>query len=152
VVLYSWNSKYQAFRKHEELQQWGVNDYITLRNVGAKSAFNIQIGDFSWPELRWGPRIYVKALHSGEEEHIQASFWEVEEPDHRVGYMRHVLGSKRYNDRKPLSVTVSFSDANNTHFERPASLTLRWEPDDVNVGLGEPRVLCPTLAAKVTTG
>jgi hypothetical protein len=96
-------------------------DRIRLRNVGKESAFNVAIGKFSWPELSFPTPLEIQAIHPNDPEMTrEPQFIEkrTSDRDVNIGYMGHVLDSRRYRDRAPLRLEITFSDRNRNNFRR----------------------------------
>ena len=122
------------------------HDCIKLRNVGTLAAFNVAIGDFSWPELAWHRKIEVQSLLPGNDEaQIEPQFFESAAGTGTalMGYMWRVVRHPSRNHEKPLTVTVKFADANRTQLERTFILSSSPADDRVKVELGDLNVVRP---------
>jgi hypothetical protein len=117
----------QVFMEWDSGQSWR-QDLIRFRNFGKSSAVTVRVGDFSWPELYWHNPILIQSLHAdGHELTIQPEVNEKRRDADHVGHLGHILRSVAYQNREPLSIDVTFSDANRTTFTR--TFYLRAGPD-----------------------
>jgi len=117
------------------------HDKILFRNVGTVSAFNITVGEFSWSELYWHRNIEIQAIHPEKEISVEAQFAEKgSSGTDYIGYLHLIFNSRKYEDRAPLSIDVTFSDPRRTTFTRTFILRKDSEGSGVIVEMGEIKI------------
>ena len=112
-VIFEWDSKHGR-----------GPDKIRLRNIWRTSAFNVTIGPFSWPEVTFTIPLEINVIHPNEPETVCEPHFDVKFPSGvtEIGYMHLVLRDRRFSNRQPLQVRVSFSDQLGNSFARQFTL------------------------------
>jgi hypothetical protein len=111
------------------------HDRIRLRNIGKSTALNATMGPFSWPEVVFVVPLEINAIHPNDPEMVREPFFAVTFSSgvQEIGYLYLVLRDRRFANREPLHVTLSFSDPSGNVFTRPFTLLAgqggSWGPD-----------------------
>src|SRR5438445_1857798 len=125
-VFQSWRKEHVANRNGPDiLLEWcsigyGGHDRIRLKNCGHATAVNVIVGQFSRDNLFWHNPIEVQSI-APDKFVDQEAYFAIHKSagDQEVGYMHSVLRSDRIRGAAtPISLSVRFSDMNQTAFTR----------------------------------
>lgn len=117
-----WREQYTANLEGPQLLlEWTSrehsHDQITFRNLGPGTAFNIAVGEFSWPDVKWLRPIELGSINAGDSRTLDAEFYFERGPNHsEVGYLRYIF--QKDDREEPLALSVTFENIHKSRFKR----------------------------------